>query len=154
MIFLILFSILIQLLINNGNVLLFQLFSISFPFSNDIFILFGNLWLSFIISSLIYNSLYFLSTSDNNSSSLSFNEFLNFVNIFCIFVFNSSLLLSILSYIGFNSFIFCSKLIEISSKHCKFSFNLFLFSFSISLIKHISQSECCPLFSPFNFVMH
>ena len=102
-IFLILFSILIQLFINSGILLLFQLFSISFPFSNDIFILFGNLSHSFIIFSSKYNSLYLLSTSNNNSSSLLFKAFLN---IFCIFIFNSSLLSLILSYIGFNSFIF------------------------------------------------
>ena len=71
-----------QLFINNGILLLSQLFSISFPFSNDIFILFGNLSYSFIISSFKYNSLYLLSTSNNNSSSLLFNAFLNLVNIF------------------------------------------------------------------------
>ena len=71
-----------QLFINNGILLLSQLFSISFPFSNDIFILFDNLSHSFIISSFKYNSLYLLSTSNNNSSSLLFNAFLNLVNIF------------------------------------------------------------------------
>jgi len=81
-IFLILFSMLIQLFIKSGILLLFQLFSISFPFSNDIFILFGNLSHSFIIFSSKYNSLYLLSTSNNNSSSLFFNAPPNLVNIF------------------------------------------------------------------------
>ena len=70
-----------QLLINKFNLSLFQLFSISFPFSNDIFILFGNLSQSFIIFSLKYNE-YLLSTSFNNSSSLSFKALLNLVNAF------------------------------------------------------------------------
>ena len=154
MIFVLLFSILIQLLINKGNVLLFQLFSISFPFSNDIFILFGNLSQYFIISSLKYNPLNLLSTSFNNSSSLSFNAFLNLVNIFWIYDFSSSLVLLAFSHLGFNSFIFCSIFIDISSKLFILSFNLFLFSFSISSMKHTSQSECCPFSFPFNFAIH
>ena len=44
-----------QLLIKKGNILLFQLFSISFPFSKDIFILIGNLSNSFITSSFKYS---------------------------------------------------------------------------------------------------
>ena len=137
LIFLILFSILMQSLINKFKLLLSQLFSIFFPFSIEIFILFDNLSKSFIIFSLKYNSLYLLSTSNNNSSSRLFSAFLILVNVFWISFFNSSLLLFILSYIGFNSFIFWFKLIDISSKHFIFSFNLFLFSFSISSIKHI-----------------
>ena len=72
----------IQLLINNINLLLFQLFCISFPFSNDIFILLGNFSFCFIMSSLKNILLYLLFTSFNNSSSLSFKTFLIFVNIF------------------------------------------------------------------------
>ena len=62
-----------QLFIIELNLLLsFHSLSDIFPFSNDNFILFGNFSLSFIIFSLQYKSLYFLSTSNNNSSSLSF----------------------------------------------------------------------------------
>ena len=72
-----------QSLINELNLLvLFQSSSDNFPFSKDFFILFGNLILSSIISSLQKFSLYLLSISFNNSSSLSFIALLILVNIF------------------------------------------------------------------------
>ena len=46
--------------------LLFHSLFINFPFSNDIFILFGNFSLSLIISSLKNISLYSLSTSNKS----------------------------------------------------------------------------------------
>ena len=70
-----------RLLINKFYLSLFQLFSISFPFYNDIFILFGNISQSFNIFSLKYNS-FLLSTYCNNSSSLTFKALLNLVNAF------------------------------------------------------------------------
>ena len=82
-IFLILSSILIQLFIIELKLLFsFQSLSINFPFSNDNFILFGNFSLSFIMLSLPYKSLNLFSTSNNNSSSLSFKAVLIFVKIF------------------------------------------------------------------------
>ena len=72
-----------QSFINEHNLLLsFQSLSINFPFSNDNFILFGNFSPSFIILSFPYISLYLLSISNNNTSSLSFNAVLIFVKIF------------------------------------------------------------------------
>ena len=117
---------------------------INFPFFNDILILFGNFSLSFIISSFPKFSLNLLSTSDNNSSSLSFKAVLIFVKIFCIFNFNCSFLSSILSNIIFISFIESVKLFDKSSKYFILSFNLFFFSSFISLISQISQFLCCP----------
>ena len=79
-----------QSLISEFNALFSsQSFSIIFPFSNTVFILFGNFSLSFMISisSLKYALLYILSTSNSNSSSLSFKVVLIFVNIFCICAF-------------------------------------------------------------------
>ena len=77
------FSILIQSLIKDFNSLLFShSLSINFPFSKDIFILFGNFSVSVNISSLKYNFSNSLSTSNKSSSSLLFKAFLIFVNIF------------------------------------------------------------------------
>ena len=78
---LILFSIIIQSLINELKLFSFHSLFIIFPFSIDFFILFGNFSLSFIISSLKYILSYLLSLSDNNLSSFSFNTFLILVNI-------------------------------------------------------------------------
>jgi len=78
-----LFSIFIQSLINELNLLLlFQSSSVNFPFYKNFFILFGNLILSSIISSLQKLSLYLLSISNNNASSLSFIAVLILVNTF------------------------------------------------------------------------
>ena len=96
-IFFILFSILMQSLIIVFNLLLSHSFSIILPFSNNIFILLGNLSHSFNISSLKYLFSNCLSTSINNSSSLSLSAVLNLVNNFCIFNLISSLLFVIFS---------------------------------------------------------
>ena len=122
----------------------FHSLSINFPFSNDNFILFGNFSLSFIIFLFPNKLLNLLSTSNNNSSSLSFKTVLIFVKIFWIFDFNSSFFSSILSNSIFNSLIELSKLFDKSSKYLILSFNLFLFSSFISSIIHTSQSLCCP----------
>jgi len=112
----ILFSILIQSLINEFNLLLssFHSLSIIFPFSNDIFILFGNFSLFFIISSLQI-LLNYLSIFNKSSSSLSFKAFLILVKIFWIFSFISSLLCIIFSNIFFKSLIVFSKVFDKSS---------------------------------------
>ena len=117
-IFLILSSILIQSFISELNLLSsFHSLFISSPFSNDNLILFGNFYLSFIISSLLNILLYLLSTSNNNASSLSFKAVLIWVKIFWIFAFNSSLFSLILLNNIFNSLIELSTLFDKSSKY-------------------------------------
>jgi len=112
----ILFSILIQSLINEFNLLLssFHSLSIIFPFSNDIFILFGKFSLFFFISSLQI-LLNYLLIFNKSSSSLSFKAFLILVKIFWIFSFISSLLCIIFSNIFFKSLIVFSKVFDKSS---------------------------------------
>ena len=79
----ILSSILVHLLIIKYNLSsLFQSSSFILPCSKEVLILLGNFSVSLRNSSLIYNSLNFSSTSNKSLSSLSFNSFLNFVNIF------------------------------------------------------------------------
>ena len=129
------FSTLIQSLIYEFSLIfLFSSFSfsINLPFSNDIF----------------------LSTSNNNSSSLSFKAPLIFVNNFCIFNFNSSLFSFILLNNFFNSLIDSSNLLNKLSKDLILFFNLLFFSSFISFIKHISQLVCWPLPPPSILVIH
>ena len=64
------------------KLLLSHSLSIDFPFSIDDLITFGNFSPFLIISSSKYFSLYNLSTSNNNSSSLSFKAVLILVNVF------------------------------------------------------------------------
>ena len=79
----ILFSILMELVINCPNLLLsFHSLFIDLHFSKDIFIFSGSFSPSLNISSLQKILLYWLSTSDNNSSSRSFKTVLIFVNVF------------------------------------------------------------------------
>ena len=125
---------LIQLFIIELNLLWsFHSLSISFPFFNDIFILFGNFSPSFIIYSLPNFSSNFLSTSNNSSSSLSFNAVLIFVKIFWIFDFNFSFFSSILTNNNFNSWIVLSKFFDKSSIYLIFSFNLFFFFYIFNI---------------------
>ena len=115
---LILFSIFMHELINEFNLrfLSSHLFWINFPFSNEIFILFGNFSLFWIKSSLKYILSYSLSIVNKIWSSFSFNALLILVNIFCTCIFNSSLSLIIFSYISFKFFIFSSNFLDKFSK--------------------------------------
>ena len=79
---LILFSIFIHPEINLFKFVFLKFFSKFFPLSKVNFILLGNFSISLIILSLINISLNFSSTSKSNLSSLSFIEFLIFVNTF------------------------------------------------------------------------
>ena len=139
-------SIFKQSFIKEFNLFSFQCSSINFPLIKEFFILFGNLSSCLIISSFKNISSNLLSTSDNKLSSLLFNSFLNFVNIFWIVVFNFSLSSFIFSNNFFKSSIDCLKLVDKSSKIFIFSFNLDFFSFSISSIRQTLQSLCCPFF--------
>ena len=117
-----------QLLIIEFNFKLsFQSISLILPFSNTLLIFFGNFSHFFKRSSLKKNSSNFLSISVNKKSSLSFKEFLIFVNIFWISDFNSSLFLFFSSNIFFNSSIFCCRFLDKSVKYLILSFNSFFF---------------------------
>ena len=144
------FSIFMHSLIKNAN--LSSLKSIFFPFSNDNFTLLGNFSHCLNIFSSKYILLNFLSTSDNNSSSLLFNSFLIFVNVFCISIFNSSLFLIIFSYIIFKFLIESCIVSDIFSKYFIFSFILIFFSSFISSNKQTLQSLCFP--TPFLLILH
>jgi len=136
---LILFSIIIQSLINELKLFSSHSFFIILPLSIDFFILLGNFSLSLIKSSLKYFLSNLLFISNNNWSSFSFNALLILVNIVCIFNFKSSLFLFISSYILFNLLIYFFIWLFNSSKLLIFSFNLFYFSLVIYLIRQTSQ---------------
>ena len=114
------------------NLSLFQSLSIILHFSKLCLILFGSFSISLILPSFSNSFSNSLSTFFNNSSSLSFNKFLNLVKTFCISNLMFSFFSLIFSNIFFNSLMVSSKEIEISSRLLIFSFNLFLFSSFIS----------------------
>ena len=122
--------------------------------SKDDFILSGSFSISFKNSSLKYELSYALTTFNNNSSSLLFNAFLIFVNIFCIFNFNSSFFPFKFSYLSFISLNDSLNLDDISSNILIFSFIPFFFSSIISSIRYISQLACNPYPLPFKFTIH
>ena len=154
-ILLMLFSILIQLIIICLNLSLsFHSLFRDLHFFRDIFIFSGSFSLSLIIFSLQNKSLYWLSTSDNNSSSLSFRTLLILVNVFWMSDFNLSLSLFIFSNIFFNSFIELFKLSDKSSNYLILLSNFFFFSSFISSKKQTSQSLCWPFPFHFNLVIH
>ena len=106
------------------NKLKFSLSHLKFKFlqfSKDNLTLFGNFSHSFIRASSKNVLLYKLSTSNRSESSLSFIEFLNLVNIFCI----SNFIFSLFSVISLNiSFNLSNESLSVLEIFCKF----FIFS--------------------------
>ena len=154
-IYLILFSIFIQSLIN--ELILFWSFQLSLiilPFCNDISILLGNLSHSLTISSLKNKVSNFSSTFNKISSSLLFISFLILEKICCIFIFIFFLFSFIFSKIIFISLIESCKERDQFSKLFKLSDKLFFLIFFILSIEQILHFLCCPFSSSFIFEIH